>query len=152
MAEKNPQVEVLEERLKLAESELQEALERAEKAEEALKRPPAPPPPPPPCLLNEPPTVPLRVKRRSKVNIADLADVIGVKESPIPDCKKAPVGGVTEDIVNTIKSGKFTLRKVKNDNKKEREGNKHVNELLNILGTLRKAPKLRQSLVGDVVV
>ncbi|EFA09805.1 shootin-1 [Tribolium castaneum] len=151
MAEKNSQVEVLEERLKLAEAELQEALERAERAEEALKRPPAPPPPPPPALFSEPPTVPLRVKRRSKVNIAELADVIGVKEPAVPDCKK--VTGVNDDIINTIKSGKFTLKKVKNDNKKEREGTKAVSELLNILGSLRKAPKSRQSLSnGDVAL
>jgi hypothetical protein len=38
MAEKNSHLEVVEERLKLAESELQAALERAEKAEEALER------------------------------------------------------------------------------------------------------------------
>jgi myosin heavy subunit len=163
MAEKNSHLEVVEERLKLAESELQaaleraekaeEALERAEKAEEALQRPPVPPPPPPPCLVNsEPPVVPLRVKRRSRVNIAELADAIGVKDKePVADNKKAPAG-VNEDIINVIKSGKFTLKKVKNENKKEREGSKAVSELLNILGSLRKAPKSRQSQVGGDVL
>ncbi|RZC14245.1 shootin-1 [Asbolus verrucosus] len=152
IAEKNSQVEVLEERLKLAESDLQEALERAEKAEDALTRPPAPPPPPPPSLISsEPPVVPLRVKRRSRVNISELADAIGVKE-PIPECKKATTG-VNDDIINVIKSGKFTLKKVKNENKKEREGSKAVSEILNILGSLRKAPKSRQSqAVGDVLL
>jgi hypothetical protein len=163
MAEKNSHLEVVEERLKLAESELQaaleraekaeEALERAEKAEDALTRPPVPPPPPPPCLVNsEPPVVPLRVKRRSRVNIAELADAIGVKDKePVADNKKAPAG-VNEDIINVIKSGKFTLKKVKNENKKEREGSKAVSELLNILGSLRKAPKSRQSQVGGDVL
>jgi myosin heavy subunit len=163
MAEKNSHLEVVEERLKLAESELQAALERAEKAEEALERaekaedaltsPPVPPPPPPPCLVNsEPPVVPLRVKRRSRVNIAELADAIGVKDKePVADNKKAPAG-VNEDIINVIKSGKFTLKKVKNENKKEREGSKAVSELLNILGSLRKAPKSRQSQVGGDVL
>ncbi|KAJ3643735.1 hypothetical protein Zmor_026427 [Zophobas morio] len=151
MAEKNSQVEVLEERLKLAESELQEALERADKAEEALKRPPAPPPPPPPLLINsEPPTVPLRVKRRSKTNIADLADAIGVKDKEPAVDGKTSTPGVNDNIINDIKSGKFTLRKVKNENKKEREGSKAVSELLNILGSLRKAPKSRQSQAVDV--
>jgi myosin heavy subunit len=163
MAEKNSHLEVVEERLKLAESELQaaleraekaeEALERAEKAEDALTRPPVPPPPPPPCLVNsEPPVVPLRVKRRSRVNIAELADAIGVKDKePVADNKKAPAG-VNEDIINVIKSGKFTLKKVKNENKTEREGSKAVSELLNILGSLRKAPKSRQSQVGGDVL
>lgn len=148
--EKNPQVELLEERLKLAESELQEALERAEKAEEALKKPTAPPapppPPPPPFILGEPPVVPLRVKRRSRVNIAELAETIGVTQS-IQEPNKP--GGVNDDIINVIKSGKFTLRKVKNSNKKERDGSKAVSELLNILGSLRKAPKARQSQIYD---
>lgn len=149
MMERNPQVELLEERLKLVESELQEALEQAEKAEEALKKPsvPAPPPPPPPPQFTkgEPPVVPLRVKRRSRVNIAELAETIGVKESIQEPNKPA---GVNDDIINVIKSGKFTLRKVKN-NKKERDGSKAVSELLNILGSLRKAPKTRQSQVFD---
>lgn len=137
----------MEERLKLVENELQEALERAEKAEDALKKPPAPPPPPPPPLLStEPPVVPLRVKRRSKANIAELTDAIDLKES-IPDCKKATTPGVNDNIINDIKSGKFTLRKVKNENKKDREGSKAVSELLNILGSLRKAPKTRQSVI-----
>lgn len=79
----NSQTEILEERLKLVESELQAALERAEKAEEKLKSPPAPPPPPPPPLppllppmCAEPPKVPLR-RRRSKIVLQELADSIG---------------------------------------------------------------------------
>lgn len=148
--EKNPQVELLEERLKLAESELQEALERAEKAEEALNKPtapPAPPPPPPPSfMISEPPVVPLRVKRRSRVNIAELAETIGIKESVQEPNKPT---GVNDDIINVIKSGNFTLRKVKNNNKKERDGSKAVSELLNILGSLRKAPKSRKSQIYE---
>lgn len=150
--ENNSQVEVLEERLKLVESELNTALQRAEQAEEALKAPPAPPPPPPPppplLLPKEPPVVPLRVKRRSRVNVLELADAIGVNVDPAPSDKKiAP--GVNDDIINAIKAGKFTLRKAKNENKKEREGSKAVSEILNILGTLRRAPKKRQS-IADV--
>lgn len=55
-------------------------------------------------------------------------------------------GGVNDDIINQIKGGNFTLRKAKNENKKERETPKAVSELLNILGSLRRAPKNRPSL------
>lgn len=162
--ENNSQVEVLEERVKLIEAELQQAIERAEKAEEALKAPPAPPPPPPPPLLpppsSQPPVVPLRVKRRSRVNVLELAEQIGVQDSPEkkPSVPPAPAAaGVNEDIINAIKEGKFTLKKAKNGNKdgnkKEKEAPKAVSELLNILGSLRRAPKKRQSLyVSEVHV
>lgn len=76
-------VEILEERLKLVEAELQAAIQRAEKAEEKLKSPPAPPPPPPPPpppllppVSTEPPKVPLR-RRRSKIALQELAESIG---------------------------------------------------------------------------
>nr|XP_023024577.1 shootin-1 isoform X1 [Leptinotarsa decemlineata] len=153
----NAQIEILEERLKLVESELQAANERANKAEEKLKAsllPPPPPPPPPPPLLppvgGEPPTVPLR-RRRSKVALSDLAETIGVQETSTPE-KKPAAPGVNEDIINAIKSGQFTLRKAKKDKEKQdKEPPKAVSEMLNILGTLRRAPKKRKSLFfGDV--
>lgn len=148
-AQNNAQIEILEERLKLVESELQAANERADRAEEQLKAPPAPPPPPPPPpppLLppppQEPPVVPLR-RRRSKIILQELAESIGVKENSSPE-KKTPAPGVNEDIINAIKAGQFTLRKAKNDKeKKDKEQPKAVSELLNILGSLRRAPKKR---------
>lgn len=70
------------------------------------------------------------------------------------DPKKPAIGGVNDDIINQIKGGKFTLRKAKNESsKKERETPKAVSELLNILGSLRRAPKNRISVsssFGDV--
>lgn len=57
-------------------------------------------------------------------------------------------GGVNDDIINEIKGGNFTLRKARNENKKERETPKAVSELLNILGSLRRAPKNRPSLTN----
>ncbi|KAG5899933.1 hypothetical protein JTB14_002484 [Gonioctena quinquepunctata] len=155
--ENNAQIEILEERLKLVESELQAANERADKAEEKLKAalsPPPPPPPPLPPLLpppgSDPPRVPLR-RRRSKVALSDLAETIGVQENTSPE-KKAPAPGVNEDIINAIKAGQFTLKKAKKDKgKQDKEQPKAVSELLNILGSLRRAPKKRQSLfLGDV--
>lgn len=140
----------------MVESELQEALERAERAEKALSAPPiAPPlpPPPPPPVLMAPPCAPLRVKKLSRSNVPDIAQALGVQETPANETKKPAITGVNEDIVNQIKSGNFTLRKAKNDSKKERETPKAVSELLNILGSLRRAPKSRISLnsnFGDV--
>lgn len=136
---------------------MQASIERANRAEEKLKAPPAPPPPPPPPpppLLppspQEPPVVPLR-RRRSKVIMQELAESIGVKENSTPE-KKVAAPGVNEDIINAIKAGQFTLRKAKSDKeKKDKEQPKAVSELLNILGSLRRAPKKRQSqYIGDV--
>lgn len=92
VSDQNPQIEILEERLKLVECELQSATERAEQAELKLKdaeeklqappAPPPPPPPPPPPMLpppppTDPPQVPLR-RRRSKIAMQELAETIGV--------------------------------------------------------------------------
>ncbi|XP_050304369.1 shootin-1 [Anthonomus grandis grandis] len=155
--ENNSHVEILEERLKLVESELQEALNRADVAEQKLKAPPAPPPPPPPPLmpLDQPPMVPLR-RRRSRATVEDLAKTIGIQHDGTVE-KKPVAPGVNEDIINAIKEGKFTLRKRRKENnnepkEKDKEAPKAVSELLNILGSLRRAPKKRQSLLngGDV--
>ncbi|XP_057667489.1 shootin-1 isoform X1 [Diorhabda carinulata] len=151
--DQHAQIEVLEEQLKLVESELQAAKERADRAEEKLKAPPAPPPPPPPPMLPPPcavpPVVPLR-RRRSKVALSDLAECIGVQENANPEKKSAP--GVNEDIINAIKAGQFTLRKPKKDKEKQdKEQPKAVEEILNILHSLKRAPKKRQSqCIGDV--
>ncbi|KAF7276820.1 hypothetical protein GWI33_008894, partial [Rhynchophorus ferrugineus] len=151
--ENNSHMEILEERLKLVETELQAAIARAEAAEEKLKAPPVappPPPPPPPPLIaaDTPPVVPLR-RRRSRATVEDLAKTIGVAES---NEKKPTAPGVNEDIINAIKEGKFTLRKSKKENSnKEKDAPKAVSELLNILGSLRRAPKKRQSQYLDDV-
>lgn len=168
----NSDSEILEEQLKLVESELQGAVEKAEKAEQALQAaveraekaeqalqapppaPPLPPPPPPPPNMLLPPTVPLRTKKVSRTTVPEIAATLGVEETMAADNKKSAVGGVNDDIINQIKGGKFTLRKAKNEGKKERDTPKAVSELLNILGSLRRAPKNRASLknanFGDV--
>ncbi|XP_018332712.1 shootin-1 [Agrilus planipennis] len=154
-SEKNSYNEILEERLKLVESDLQAALERAEKAEMTLKTvppaPPLPPPPPPPPPLPSlaPPVAPQRTKKLARSSIPDMADALGtVSENGDVATKKAPSVGVNEDIINQIKDGKFTLRKAKKENqKKERETPKAVSEMLNILGSLKRTPKKRLSLI-----
>nr|CAH7714827.1 unnamed protein product [Callosobruchus chinensis] len=164
----DPQVEILEERLRLAESELAVAQRRAEEAEERLRSPPPPPPPPPPPM---PPQAPLR-RRRSRLLIdgggttparqleeeqklleekTNKADLLTAAGSP----EKKPAAAVpcaNEDIINAIKAGQFTLRKPKKEKEskdKEQQPNA-VSELLNILSSLRRAPKKRQSqFIGD---
>lgn len=135
--ESSAQQEVLEERLKLAEAELQAALQR----ERELRAPPPPPPPPPPPA---PPLAPLR-RRKSRATAEDLARSVGAT----PEKKETP--GVNEDIINAIKEGKFTLRKRRKEGAcapaPDKEAPKAVSELLNILGSLRRAPKKRQSLL-----
>lgn len=175
--ESNSHTEILEERLKLAESELERALKAAEEAEKALAEikiaprtpppmpglPPPPPPmpalplqpPPPPPLPTQnlaPPTAPLRTKklRQSSVQEPEEANVSDGDSSGGNNnngsAKKQPIGGVNDDIINQIKSGMFTLRKRKNNEaKKERETPKAVNEMLNILGSLRRTSKSKIS-------
>lgn len=138
--ESNSHLEILEERLKLTESELLHAIMRADKAEEAVKAPPPSPPPPPPPPAPPvlppppppPPVVPLRIKKISRTSPPpdDAA-------STATDNKKA---GVNDEIINQIKGGFFTLRKASqdNNNKKQRETPKAVSEMLNVLGSLRR--------------
>lgn len=99
--ENNPQVEILEERLKLVETELQDALKRAEKAEKSLQAapppaPPLPPPPPPPLGdVTAPPNVPLRTKKLSRTMVPEIAATLGVKETNTNtscDGKKTAIG------------------------------------------------------------
>ncbi|XP_060528197.1 shootin-1-like isoform X2 [Cylas formicarius] len=154
-SETNSHVEVLEERLKIVEAELQGAIARAEAAEEKAKAvplaPPPPPPPPPPQFTpaDQPPVVPLR-RRKSRATVQELAQSIGVEDSG-QEKKVVAAPGVNDDIINAIKEGKFTLKKAKKESNKDKEAPKAVSELLNILGSLRRAPKKRQSqYLGDV--
>lgn len=143
----NSHTEILEERLKVIESELQQAIERAEKAEKELATRPAllPPPPPPPLPL-EPPAVPVRTKKLARSAMPEIAATLGVQETPASaqnqgEPKKVAVG-VNEEIINQIKGGTFTLKKSKSEGKKkERETPKAVVEMLNVLGSLRRVSR-----------
>ncbi|XP_022907757.2 shootin-1-like isoform X2 [Onthophagus taurus] len=145
--ESNSQVEILEERLKLVETELDHALKKLEETEkESITIPPppppplpfvAPPPPPPPPLTSlAPPTAPLRTKKKNSLVPLETC----IDSCPeIDETKKPAVNGVNDDIINQIKTGMFTLKKRKSDSgKKERETPKAMSEMLNILGSLRK--------------
>ncbi|KAK9737877.1 hypothetical protein QE152_g10382 [Popillia japonica] len=108
---------------------------------------PALPPPPPPLPSQNlaPPTAPLRTKKLRQ-SIQESGDCSSICSDGDNGGKKQPVGGVNDDIINQIKSGMFTLRKRKNEVKKERETPKVVNEMLNILGSLRRTSKSKISL------
>ncbi|XP_066262489.1 shootin-1-like [Euwallacea similis] len=143
--ENDSRAEMLEEHLKLLQKELQEALARAEAAEQRLKAPPFPPPPPPLIATREPAVVPLR-RRRSRATVEDLTKIRVQKFT----FEKKAAPGVNDDIINAIKERKFTLKKLKGEGmvdskENDMEAPKAISELRNILGSLRRAPKKRQS-------
>ncbi|PSN47488.1 hypothetical protein C0J52_13566 [Blattella germanica] len=169
--ESEAQLELLEEKLRLAESELQCALQRAEQAEressqlsinelqEELEVKSRPPPPPPPPLPPPPPPVTVGPKllctpRRNSCASAtdtgnsietgnpvlDMANMLGIPRKPT--AAAALPGGAIDDIISQIKGGKFTLKateKLKEEKKEEPPA--AVQEMLNILGTLKRRRK-----------
>lgn len=168
--ESEAQLELMEEKLRLAESELQLALERAEQAEQAeaslnnkvseLKSkletgnstaaPPPPPPPPPPPMI--PGTGPILKKTEHKAkftnanSLDDMAHILGIqrvhKNNQVP-------GGAIDDIINEIKGGKFTLKATEKQQMKKEEQPPAVQEMLNIIGTLKRRPH-RSKIPADV--
>ena len=141
----NRDTEILEEHIKLLKSELDYKQKRIEELEEKLKvlppppSPPAlpsiPPPPPPPPMNLTPPAAPIRLKRlKNNGGQEQTEDVC----ADFAGASKKPPASVNDEIINEIKCGKFVLRKCKNEGKKERETPKVVNEMLNILSSLRK--------------
>lgn len=174
--ESEDQIEVLEEKLKLCESELNCALQRAERAESnislmssklsqmeeevnRLKYPPPPPPPPlpppPPPLPNgnigvprrtpNPPSVPtIEEDKISENPVLEMANMLGLSRKA---SKPAPSGAI-DDIINQIKGGRFTLKTPeKPQSRKEEETPAAVQEMLSVLGTLKRRQRsaVRQS-------
>nr|CAD7442049.1 unnamed protein product [Timema bartmani] len=144
------ELELLEEKLKLAESELQCALKRAERAEsqtcqlsskieqlnQALESKSVPVPPPPPPL----PPPPFQSVICNPV--LEMANILGIPRKPINLATTAP-GGAIDDIINQIKGGKFTLKRSKRQHEKKEEPPAAVQEMLTIIGTLKRRPKNR---------
>nr|CAD7198307.1 unnamed protein product [Timema douglasi] len=144
------ELELLEEKLKLAESELQCALKRAERAEsqtcqlsskidqlnQALESKSVPVPPPPPPL----PPPPFQSAICNPV--LEMANILGIPRKPINLATTAP-GGAIDDIINQIKGGKFTLKRSKKQHEKKEEPPAAVQEMLTIIGTLKRRPKNR---------
>ncbi|KAI5715850.1 hypothetical protein M8J77_023666 [Diaphorina citri] len=177
--ETEPYVEILEEKLKVIENELSIATEKYERAEQRLSeletsgggvpsppRPPGPPPPPPPPGMMPPPPPPpplpsgtgntassiknVTLRRRESTAVMDMANLLGISNSngsPKPQVQ----GGAIDDIINQLKEGKFTLKATekKAQQKKEEESPAVVQEMMNVLGTLKKRPKKRDSDVSN---
>lgn len=83
----------MEERLKLVESELEQALDRAERAETVLLAPPPPPlPPPPPAMPPPPPppAAPLRAKKLARSTALNMSEVLGIEPYQEAGVKKVP--------------------------------------------------------------
>lgn len=165
--ETEPCLELMEEKLQLAESELQLAVERAEQAEkramqlgskvsqlqEKLEAKACPPPPPPPPLPPPLPPPSSHLKLHT-VNLAsatdtsasvrtgnpvlDMAKMLGLPRKPA--AVSALPGAAIDDIVNQIKGGKFTLRATEKQRQKKEETPAAVQEMLTILGTLKRRP------------
>ncbi|GLH11393.1 Uncharacterized protein GBIM_16177 [Gryllus bimaculatus] len=173
-AENDAQLEVLQEKLKLSESELECALQRAERAEkqtaqlsgkvnqleEELDHLKCPPPPPPPPLPPPPPPPPIpsggisMPRKASTISldsitkpteekttgnpVLDMANMLGIPRK----MSTAPQSGAIDDIINQIKGGRFTLRTPeKQQSRKEEETPAAVQEMLNVLGTLKRRQK-----------
>ncbi|CAH0381151.1 unnamed protein product [Bemisia tabaci] len=162
----NGNLEKLEEKLRLAETELECALQRAEIAEKQIEKltaekqqletsgPPPPPPlmaPPPPPLPPPPPPPgmsPLRIQNRTTSDrgsngdesaVLQMANLLGIQKKPVK-----PIQGIAiDDLINEIKGGKFNLRSTEKQTtpKKEGEPPAVVQEMRNILGTLRRRPR-----------
>ncbi|XP_025197743.1 shootin-1 [Melanaphis sacchari] len=114
--------------------------------------PPAPPPPPPPPLMALPGTTSgIKLKTVSSLNhnsnaIEDLGNYLGL---PLATPKGPQVqNGAIDAIINQIKGGRFSLKatdKEKQTLVKKQEPQPVVNEMMNVLGTLRRNPKRRAS-------
>ncbi|KAK6632845.1 hypothetical protein RUM43_012584 [Polyplax serrata] len=172
--ETEAQLEVVEEKLRLAEEDLQIALQRAEKAEEAQKEleakvsefqsklesnntpaaPPLPPPPPPPPLPPMMPSGTLTFKKpekslRHRESIDDMANILGIQRVPKTNNIN---GGAINDIINEIKGGKFTLKATEKQKFKKEEPPPAVQEMLNIIGTLKRRNGRSKPVVPEVNV
>ncbi|XP_026810994.1 shootin-1 isoform X2 [Rhopalosiphum maidis] len=110
--------------------------------------PPAPPPPPPPMVL--PGTISgIKLKTVSSLNhnsnaIEDLGNYLGL---PLATPKGPQVqNGAIDAIINQIKGGRFSLKATDKETPvKKQEPQPVVNEMMNVLGTLRRNPKRRAS-------
>ncbi|XP_015597235.1 shootin-1 [Cephus cinctus] len=143
--ESNIEFEILEERLKLAEAELEVVVQRAETAEKSVENlerlvheleekiadmeeknsrpppPPLPPPPPPPMFANNQSSIKLLTRENmsseKSSSVTDMENMLGIS-------KKAPTviqQPAIDDIINQIKGGRFTLKQTDKQREEERK-------------------------------
>nr|CAD7571719.1 unnamed protein product [Timema californicum] len=113
---------------------------------QALESKSVPVPPPPPPL----PPPPFQSAICNPV--LEMANILGIPRKPINLATTAP-GGAIDDIINQIKGGKFTLKRSKEyhnqfiifqkQQEKKEEPPAAVQEMLTIIGTLKRRPKNR---------
>ncbi|XP_065351188.1 shootin-1-like [Cloeon dipterum] len=144
-------MEALEEKLRLAETELECEQKKNARLETRIKDlenplttplppsmagpPPPPPPPPPPAKMPPPPPPPpagsLAPKGSLKITRSD-------KKQP-EDTNNA--GAAIDDVINQIRGGRFTLRstvKRKEDRPLVKQNTQAVDEMMSILGNMKK--------------
>lgn len=152
--------EVVEERLKLAETDLhmaRERIEQLEKENEQLQKeknpdptlaPPPPPPLPQPILLPPPPPpLPALSSPPSLPSNTLIAEKV-LRRPSIPKVEISAPG--IEDVVSQIKGKQFALRStLRRPQKDKKEQPEAVSEMLSILGRLRKNPQNRSSLINN---
>ncbi|XP_025421277.1 shootin-1-like isoform X2 [Sipha flava] len=157
-----------QQRAETAESQLVELRKKIEETRAATAVPPcAPPPPPPPPPMSMPPPPPpppmtmmanlqtIKLKTVSALNhtaddgsnaIEEMGNYLGL---PAANSKGPQVqNGAIDAIINQIKGGRFCLKatdKEKQTPVKKQEPPPVVNEMMNVLGTLRRNPKRRAS-------
>ncbi|KAG8244276.1 hypothetical protein J6590_027973 [Homalodisca vitripennis] len=140
-------------------SSLEEKLEQSLKAPPPPLPPPLPPPPPPPPMPSLCPPPPVTLRRRpscdgaeappvhSSSAVLEMANLLGI---PRKTTNQPSQPGAIDDIINQIKGGRFTLKSTepKPRLQKVEEQPPVVQEMINVLGTLRKrrTPSMRRQL------
>ncbi|KAF4533162.1 hypothetical protein B566_EDAN001704 [Ephemera danica] len=139
-------IEVLEEQLKLAESEVEmshleekQSLPEVDVKDSASAAPPLPPPlpPPPPAFRDAPPL---------QHPITEMANMLGIHKTKQgkPLQRAATLqGSAIDEIIDQIKGGRFQLKATERQReyRHQQETPAAVQEMLQILGTMKRGPK-----------
>ncbi|VVC33452.1 Hypothetical protein CINCED_3A025823 [Cinara cedri] len=159
-----------QQRAEIAESQVDELRKKLEETKTSVISPPCapPPPPPPPPPMMMPPAPPppptsmasmsnlqnIKLKTVSTLNctnndesnaIEEMGNYLGLSS---PNKGPQVQNGAIDAIINQIKGGRFSLKatdKEKQTPVKKQEPPPVVNEMMNVLGTLRRNPKRRAS-------
>ncbi|XP_050435805.1 shootin-1-like [Adelges cooleyi] len=159
-----------QQRAEIAESQIADLRKKLECAKPAVAAPPCAPPPPPPPPMFLPPVPPpppmaltsnslqtIKLKTASTLNhtnnsggggdsdaIQEMSNYLGLPITPKPAQVQS---GAIDAIVNQIKGGRFTLKATDKEVKTavRKQEPPVVNEMMNVLGTLRRNPKRRDS-------
>lgn len=144
--ESNVEFEILEEKLKLADAELDIAVQRSECAERSVERleraiveleekvkdlelkasqppaPPLPPPPPPPPMFPAAANATIKLLTREKNHadsnsaLSDMENMLGITKRPSAVAQQPAI----DDVISQIKGGRFTLKQTDKQREEER--------------------------------